>query len=134
MASISLPFSGSVTQAINPWNLFLRSMSEVGLININIGNSGNPEIEQEILEKAGSYGRQLGRMADGMEILVSTLDEGNLSDKQQVAIRAFRAMLDEVRKIKADQREMPVEPSLFEPRAELMREALPQAPLKSVAS
>lgn len=132
MASVSLPFSGSVTQAINPWNFFLRTMSEIGLININIGNTAAPDIEQDVLDKVGSYGRQIGRMADAMEVLVSTLDENNLSDKQKMAVFAFRQMLEDVRKIKAARRNVPIEPSLYEPRAKLAREAV--APALKVAS
>ena len=83
MANISLPFSGDVTQAINPWNLFLRTMSQVGLININIGKSSNPTIQQDVLEEVGSYGRQIGRLADAIEVLLGTLDQRALSEEQQ---------------------------------------------------
>ena len=126
MASIALPFSGSVSQAINPWNIFLRTMSEIGLININIGN-GNPAIEQEVTEEVGSYGRQIGRMADVMEVLIGTLDEKSLNEEQKAAIRAFRSMLDNVRKIKAAKLKRAVEPSLFGSKVKIAREALPAA-------
>ncbi|MFZ1989422.1 MAG: hypothetical protein WAW96_06565 [Alphaproteobacteria bacterium] len=133
MANIALPFSGSVTQAINPWNIFLRSMTEVGLININIGK-GDPAIEQDALEEVGSYGRQIGRMADVMEILIGTLDEQNITEQQRKAIYAFKEMLDGVRAVKAKKRDGKSDESLLTPPAKLAREALPPAPLKSVAS
>ena len=61
MPTFKLPLSGDVTQSINPWNWFWRSVGgQFGLININLGKSADPDLESQILEDVGSYGRQLG--------------------------------------------------------------------------
>ena len=132
MANISLPFSGDVTQAINPWNLFLRTMSQVGLININIGKSSDPSVEQDVLEEVGSYGRQLGRLSDAVEVLLGTLDQRALSEDQLRAVMAFKEQLEGVRNVKARRRDKP-EPKLSEPPPKLLREAVPGLGVKSVA-
>jgi hypothetical protein len=46
--------------------LVQRLWQPAGLININLGQSSAPEVEQEILEDVGSYGRQLGRIGDAL--------------------------------------------------------------------
>lgn len=54
--------SGDVTQTINPWNW-------IGL-NINLGQSSNPETERAVLDEVGSYGRQIGRIGEALAVLV----------------------------------------------------------------
>ena len=63
MTAFRLPLSGNVSQLISPWAGWFGN-SQLGLININLGQSSAPEVEQEILEDVGSYGRQLGRIGD----------------------------------------------------------------------
>jgi hypothetical protein len=95
------PLSGSVNQAINPWHwIFDWSDVQVGLININLGRSGNPEIEQTILDEVGSYGRQLGRLSDAVDVLLKRLDRDGLNDQDRDAIDAFRGQLLQIRSIK----------------------------------
>ena len=41
-----MPLSGNVNQAINPWTMFFApSGNQVGLVNINLGSSSNPETD-----------------------------------------------------------------------------------------
>ena len=49
MPELRLPLLGDVTQAINPWTWFLRlSEAQVGLVNINLGRSSDPELERHL--------------------------------------------------------------------------------------
>jgi hypothetical protein len=64
--AIGFPFSGDVLQSF-PWKLFSRQMSQIGFINISEAKTPAPETEQSILEEVGSYGRQIGRIADALE-------------------------------------------------------------------
>jgi hypothetical protein len=86
-------------QAINPWT-FYQQGAQFGLINIDLGQTNHPDIEQKILDQVGSYGRQLGRMGDVLEILMNRLDRDSLPKEEQAAIDALRAQLEDVRKIK----------------------------------
>jgi hypothetical protein len=101
MATMKLPLSGDVSQSIYPWSWFVRGLGQLGLININIGTTPAPEVEDRILDEVGSYGRQIGRLSDALEVLVATLDRNSLSPEQQAAISAFESQLNAVRGVKA---------------------------------
>ncbi|MBS8261703.1 hypothetical protein DYI23_15860 [Roseibium polysiphoniae] len=107
MPEFRLPLSGDVTQAINPWfDMFKAFGSQFGLININLGRSPAPEIEQKVLQEVGSYGRQLGRMGDALNVLVEKLEPklGDLTKEERLALDAFRVMQAEIDQIKSDHR------------------------------
>ncbi len=103
MPSFKLPLSGNVTQQINPWNWFLNTVGgQFGLININLGRSSAPEIEQDILTSVGSYGRQLGKMCAAMRVLVAHMpDNASLSPAEKKDLADLVRMLDNIDDIKA---------------------------------
>lgn len=102
MPNVRLPLSGDVTQAINPWNWMLNSAgSQFGLININLGKSADPQLEEQILEEVGSYGRQLGRLGDVLGVLLKHVKLSNLSDDDKKKIWAFESQLTEIERLKA---------------------------------
>jgi hypothetical protein len=53
-------------QQIDPWK-FYQQGAQFGFINIDLGNTQHPELEQKILDEVGSYGRQLGHIGDALE-------------------------------------------------------------------
>jgi hypothetical protein len=76
MPTFKLPLSGDVVQSINPmtwWNSPVGS--QFGLVNINLGRSGNPDVEQDLLSDFGSYGRQMGRLADAIAALAKHFEK-----------------------------------------------------------
>jgi len=102
MPNVRLPLSGYVTQAINPWNWMFNSVgSQFGLININLGKSADPQLEEQILEEVGSYGRQLGRLGDVLGVLLKHVKLSNLSDDDKKKIWAFESQLTEIERLKA---------------------------------
>jgi len=102
MPNVRLPLSGDVTQAINPWNWMFNSVgSQFGLININLGKSADPQLEEQILEEVGSYGRQLGRLGDVLGVLLKHVKLSNLSDDDKKKIWAFESQLTEIERLKA---------------------------------
>jgi hypothetical protein len=120
------PFSGDVTQSILPWNFFGRFLGQIGFININNAKTPDPELETRIIEEVGSYGRQIGRIADALDVLVGTLDRTSLNEKQFLAIVAFREQLGEVRATKLKSRYDPEKDDLSKPTAKLAAEASPR--------
>ena len=60
------PLSGNVDQLIKTWG---EAVSQVGFLNVNVANSGNPPLERKI-GSSFSYGRQLGRILDVLAPLV----------------------------------------------------------------
>ena len=103
MAIFRLPLSGNVTQSINPWNWFFNPVgSQVGLINIELGRSSNPAVEQEVLDEVASYGKQLGRIEDALMVLLDRFQpEKQLSPEQQRAVDDFKALVKEIAEVKA---------------------------------
>ncbi|WP_193173285.1 hypothetical protein [Nisaea nitritireducens] len=103
--TVNLPLSGNVTQAINPWRwVFDWAGSNFSLINVNLGRSSDPDLEQEILTEVGSYGRQLGRMGEAMQVLVDKLDRSTLDKAERHAIEAFEVQLREIDRLKKRRR------------------------------
>lgn len=101
MPAMKFPLSGDVLQAINPWSdMFKAFGSQFGFININLGRSSAPEIEQDILTEVGSYGRQLGRVGEALEVLIDHLELKNLNPKEKAALDVFKAMQAEIAEIK----------------------------------
>jgi hypothetical protein len=103
MPELKFPLSGDVTQFFKsiwqPWTTF---MGQLGFININVGATSAPDIETHIVNNVASYGSQIGRIADALDVLV----EKQLADKEQLtvdqigALVEFRDQLREVRRAK----------------------------------
>jgi hypothetical protein len=90
-------------QAINPMT-FYQQGAQFGFINIDLGATPKPEIEQDILDEVGSYGRQLGRIGDALEVLLKHVELKGLSADEQDALTILQGQLAEVRKIKKRER------------------------------
>ena len=100
------PFSGGVAQNILPWNWIANfTGSKFSWFTVNLGRSSAPEVEADILEEVGSYGRQLGRIGDVLEVLVNKLPRDTLSEHERAAVEDFSAQLREIRRIKRKGRE-----------------------------
>jgi len=101
MPTFRLPLSGDVTQTINPWNWFVNMLgNQFGLININLGKSSDPQLEEQILNDVGSYGRQIGQIGDALQVLIRHANLTGLSSDEQRALNALQFQLDEVNRIK----------------------------------
>ncbi|MCJ2179337.1 hypothetical protein [Novosphingobium album (ex Hu et al. 2023)] len=87
-------------QAINPWTWNLDT-GQFGLINVNIGETKYPETERAILDEVGSYGKQIGHIADALEVLIRHFDIRDLGQKEQDALDVLRGDLAQIRGIKA---------------------------------
>jgi hypothetical protein len=97
MSVFKLPLSGDVTQWISP----IISWFSGNQISVNLGESGLPEAEAEILRRVGSYGRQLGRIGDVMVVLLRHLpDRDKLTPEERSAIAAFEKMTSDIADIK----------------------------------
>lgn len=87
----------SLTQPILPnWQFHL--------FNINLGTSSNPSVEQKALEKVGSYGRQIGHLAEALELIVKKaklLDSKDLMQEEKDVLQVFLGDVSAIRQIKA---------------------------------
>lgn len=86
-------------QAINPWTFFQQG-AQFGLVNIELGMTPRPEIEQAVLDQVGSYGRQLGRIGDALEIILRRGKLSGLTPEEEDALDALKGQLAEIRQVK----------------------------------
>src|SRR4051812_26978140 len=99
------PFSGGVAQNILPWNWFANfTGNRFSWFTVNLGRSSAPEVEADILENVGSYGRQLGRISDVLEVLVDRLPRESLNETECAAVEDFSAQMREIKRIKEKRR------------------------------
>jgi hypothetical protein len=89
-------------QAINPWTFSLNG-SQLGVVNIDLGQTPDPQAERAILQQVGSYGRQLGHIGDVIEVILDhlKLKDKNLEPAERDAIDVLRGQLAQVRQVKA---------------------------------
>src|SRR5436305_14921023 len=95
------PFSGGVAQNILPWNWFANFVgNKFSWFTVNLGRSSAPDVEAEILDEVGSYGRQLGRIGEVVEVLVNKLPRDNLTEHDRAAVEDVSAQVREIKRVK----------------------------------
>ena len=72
------------------WDRFFNPQIFVSL------NSGDAAVENHVLRKAGSYGKQLGRILDVLDILVARLPAEGLTPSERRSVEAFRDLSQRV--------------------------------------
>ena len=105
---MSTPFQISLApdqlwQAINPITAYQQG-AQFGLINIDLGNAGESDLERKLLDKVGSYGRQLGRIGDALEVILRHVKFGDLKPEEQDALDILKGQFASVRQVKAERR------------------------------
>jgi hypothetical protein len=100
LPTFKLPLSGDVVQSINPFTAFMTG-GQFGLVNINLGQSSEPKVEEEVLSDVASYGKQLGRIGDGLIVLMNHFHPREpLSADETAAIDALKETLEKIAKVK----------------------------------
>ncbi len=89
------PLSGDVTQAIDT-SLVHGIGDQLGFININSTQAGDPALERRIVEEVASYGRQLGRLMDAVDVLIRHDAGGKLTRDDQRALEDLQALRAEI--------------------------------------
>jgi hypothetical protein len=131
MFGIHAPLSGDVTQDIAPW-----IGGQLGLLNINATRSGDPGLEQRIITQVASYGRQLGRLVEAVDVLaqhpprglgeadIRALDELRKLATQIAAVKE-QAALDQIDRIVAEVQTLSRDPKANAEAIRRVRKALP---------
>jgi len=102
MPQVRFPLGGDVSQVINPWT-FIMQGNQFNLLTVNLGYSVDPDLEREIIEGVGSYGRQIGRITDALEVLINhfrLIEQGELKDADKDALLLLLQQAAEVRSVK----------------------------------
>jgi hypothetical protein len=80
--------------------LWIRTGQQAGFININATHTADPEMERRIVENVASYGSQLGRIVEALDVVVSRVSTDNLTAGEQDALRAFSGLADRIAAVK----------------------------------
>jgi hypothetical protein len=100
MSEFRLPLSDE-GQTVTPWSwMFNKVGSHFGLINVNMGKSSDPDLEAQILDEVGSYGRQLGQLGDAIQVLLDHVKLDELTEQEHQALRDVRLQLDQIDRLK----------------------------------
>jgi hypothetical protein len=109
MALFKLPLSGDVVQWINPVTWFASGNQITA--NVYLGESSSPETEAEILDRVGTYGRQLGQITDAIVVLLRHVPHREiLTPEESKVIKAFEKMANDIADIKAKHQLQAVRP------------------------
>ena len=110
MPTFKLPLSGDVVQSINPFTAFMTG-GQFGLVNINMGQSSEPKVEEEVLSDVATYGKQLGRIGDALVVLLAHFHPRKpLTAEETAVIDALREMLEKIADVKERQRRPALRP------------------------
>jgi hypothetical protein len=100
MPTFKLPLSGDVVQSINPFTAFMTG-GQFGLVNINLGQSSEPKVEEEALSDVASYGKQLGRIGDALIVLLAHFQPTTpLTVAETKTIEALKEVLEKIADVK----------------------------------
>lgn len=101
--SVAMPLSGDVSQIINPWTVWIKSLNQqLGFININNINSGDSEMELKIVQDVASYGRQLGWIMEVLDLLVSRSKFNDLTEEERASLSQFSNLIKRIEAVKQD--------------------------------
>jgi hypothetical protein len=115
MPTFKLPLSGDVVQSINPFTAFMTG-GQFGLININLGQSSEPKVEEEVLSDVATYGKQLGRIGDAFIVLLAHFHPHKpLTADETAAIDALKVMLEKVADVKEKYKRPAIRPGAGAP-------------------
>jgi hypothetical protein len=100
MANVTIPIQfapSTLEQAILPgW--------QFSLFSVNLGESSNPEVEKAAIERIGSYGRQIGHVAEALEVVIEhlkLLGLPSLEPQQKDALKVLLGDVAQARGVKA---------------------------------
>jgi hypothetical protein len=90
-----------LSQMIDPLFWLPSGTGQIGFINISGAASSKPEVEADIIENVATYGRQLGRMSDVLDAILSDLNARTWRGDAKKAVDAFEEMNANIAAVKA---------------------------------
>lgn len=133
MFGLRAPLSGDVTQ-----DIATSFGGQLGLLNINATRSGDPGLEQRIITQVASYGRQLGRLVEAVDVLAQRQSRRGLGEAEihaldqlhelakQIATVKEQTALDQIDRIVADVQALSRDPKANSEAIRRVRKALPK--------
>lgn len=79
-----------------------QSQSQTTAVQVSIQASSDPALERRIFGKVASAGRQIGRIADVLDILIATFErDARLAPSAVAVLATYRSMREEIAREKA---------------------------------
>ena len=100
-SSGAFPFAPrNLMQMIDPL-FWTNSGGQIGMINISGVASAQPALEKDIIENVATYGRQLGRISELLQVVLVHLHAHNWEGDEARALRSFNEMMAKIAAVKA---------------------------------
>lgn len=102
------PFGGDVPVHVAPvTNWFSPAgFGQYGLFNVNLGSSSAPALEAEMLQRVGSYGRQLGQLGEAVGALIAIVERNasklEIHDDEREALKVAAEMVAMTARVKRE--------------------------------
>lgn len=106
MGNVNIP----VQMAPNVLNQPILPGWQFSLFSVDLGHSSDPEIEKSVIEEIGSYGKQIGHIAEALEVVIerlNLLDADDLDEKQRDAIKVLLGDVAAARSVKHKRAKQP---------------------------
>lgn len=100
---IAYPFADFLINPQTSWSRWFNPQLFISL------NSTDAPIENHVLSRVGSYGKQLGVLLDVADVLVARLPSDGLTPAERRAVTALADLRDDVEEAKSEFRGEPVE-------------------------
>lgn len=98
---IAFPFADFLINPQTSWNRFFNPQLFISY------NSADAPIENYVLSRVGSYGKQLGTLLDVLEVLVARLPVDELTPAERQTVAALGNLRDDVETAKSEFRGEP---------------------------
>jgi len=99
MASVQIPLQWAPNSLYQP----ILPNWQVSLFSVDLGDSSNAQVERAAIKRVGSYGKQLGHLAEALEVVIERLkllDDRTLPREQRDALKVFLGDVAATRKLK----------------------------------
>lgn len=88
---IGFPFQNFMINPMTSWQRFFNPQFYINY------NTGDVDVENNVLQQVGSYGKQLGQIIDTLDVLVARVPQNELTSQERSALDDFRTLSGQVK-------------------------------------
>jgi hypothetical protein len=87
---VGFPFENFMINPMTSWQRFFNPQFYINY------NTGDVDVENNVLQQVGSYGKQLGQIIDVLDVLVARVPQNELTFQERSALDVFRTLSEQV--------------------------------------
>ena len=88
---VGFPFENFMINPMTSWQRFFNPQFYINY------NTGDVDVENNVLQQVGSYGKQLGQIIDTLDVLVTRVPQKDLTSQERRALDDFRTLSGQVK-------------------------------------